>query len=201
MSEIHVSLQLIRDFIEISRRYARRGLTTGGGGGISIRVPESDHVLIKGWEVASEDVREEDISLVNLSGEQLNPVKPCMETPLHLNVLKARENIGAVIHAHSPYATAFGNIKPQLTEEALKNHAFLKRTVFTAYADPGSQELADIVAEPFREDEVTCVLMEDHGVTVAGPDIYKAYYTLDILEGRAKSFIITTILQRLTRLP
>jgi ribulose-5-phosphate 4-epimerase/fuculose-1-phosphate aldolase len=37
--------------------------------------------------------------------------------------------------------------------------------------------------------------MQDHGVTVAGPDIYTAYYRLDFLEGAAKSFVLTAFLK------
>jgi len=50
--------------------------------------------LIKGWEVASEDLREDDIALVDLQGKPLNEVKICLEGPLHLEVLKTRKDIG-----------------------------------------------------------------------------------------------------------
>ncbi len=186
----------IGDFVEISRRIPKRGLTTGGGGGISMRIPGSDRILIKGWEVASEDLREEDISLVDLHGKQLNEVKICLEGPLHLEVLKTRKEIGAVIHAHPPYSTAFGNIRSRLTEGNLKNYPFLRQAVFTPYADPGSQDLARYVSQPFHRDGVICVFMQDHGVTVVGPDIYAAYYNLDFLEGAAKAFVLTALLKK-----
>ncbi len=185
--------KLIKDFIRISRRLRQQELTFGRGGGISMRIPSSEKVLIKGWEVASEDAGTKDISLVDLAGKRLNRVRPCLETPLHLEVLKAREDIRAVIHAHPPYATAFGNIKERLKEEQVRNHGFLRAGVFTPYADPGSRTLAEIVARPFHEREVFIVFMEDHGVTVAGPDIQTAYYRLDFLEGAAKTFILTLL--------
>ena len=185
--------RLIKDFIDISRRLRQRELTFGGGGGISMRIPRSKKVLIKGWEVASEDAGTKDISLVDLDGKRLNRVKPCLETPLHLEVLKANEDIRAVIHAHPPYATALGNIKGKLKKDRLKNYEYLRAVIFTRYADPGSRKLAEIVARPFRNPEVFCVFMEDHGVTVVGPDIYTAYYRLDFLEGAAKAFILTLL--------
>jgi L-fuculose-phosphate aldolase len=182
--------KLVKDFLEISHRLRQRELTFGGGGGISMRIPRSDKVLIKGWEVASEDARTKDVSLVDLGGKRLNRVKPCLETPLHLEVLKAREDIRAVIHAHPPYATAFGNIRGGLKEEQVRNHGFLRSGVFTPYADPGSKTLAEIVARPFHNREVFFVFMEDHGVTVAGPDVQTVYYRLDFLEGTAKAFLL-----------
>lgn len=195
MSLMNIERKWIDDFIEISRRIPRRGLTFGGGGGNSLRIPDSEKVLIKGWEVASEDIREEDIALVDLQGNALNKVKICLEGPLHLEVLKTRKDIGAVIHAHPPYSTAFGNIRPNLTDGDLKNHAFLRRAVFSSYAEPGSRDLALFVAEPFRKDGVICVFMQDHGVTVVGPDIYTAYHRLDFLEGASKAFVMTALLK------
>ncbi len=183
--------KLVEDLLEISHRLRQRELTFGGGGGISMRIPRSEKILIKGWEVASEDAGRKDISLVDLGGKRLNRVKPCLETPLHLEVLKAREDIWAVIHAHPPYATAFGNIKGRLKRGQVKNYGFLRAGVFTPYADPGSKTLAEIVARPFHDREVSFVFMEDHGVTVAGPDIQTAYYRLDFLEGTAKAFLLT----------
>jgi L-fuculose-phosphate aldolase len=195
MAILDVDRKLIGDFIEISRRIPKRGLTTGGGGGISMRIPGSEKILIKGWEVPSEDLREEDISLVDLHGKQLNDVKICLEGPLHLEVLKTRKEIGAVIHAHPPYSTAFGNIRPNLTDGDLKNYPFLRQAVFTPYSEAGSQDLARYVSQPFRKDGVICVFMQDHGVTVVGPDIYTAYYNLDFLEGAAKGFVLTALLK------
>jgi len=195
MAILNIDRKWIGDFIEISRRIPKRGLTTGGGGGISMRIPDSEKILIKGWEVASEDLREEDISLVDLHGKQLNDVRICLEGPLHLEVLKTRKEIGAVIHAHPPYSTAFGNIRPNLTDGDLKNYPFLRQAVFTPFSEPGSPELARSVSQPFRQDGVICVFMQDHGVTVVGPNIYAAYYNLDFLEGAAKGFVLTALLK------
>ena len=196
MKKLNIRPQWFKDMIEISHRLRRGGLTSGAGGGISLSVPGEEVVLIKGWEVASEDVTQEDIAVVDPNGQPLNSVKPCLETPLHLEVLKTRKDIKAVIHAHPPYATAFGNIQPGLNEAALKNYPFLKMAVFTPYAEPGSIELAEIVARPFQNKDILCVLMEDHGVTVGGTDIFDAYYRLDMLEGMAKSFVLTLLLRR-----
>jgi L-fuculose-phosphate aldolase len=185
----------VEDFIEISRRIPRRGLTFGGGGGISMRVPGKEKILIKGWEVASEDLGGKDISLLDLQGRQLNEVRPCLESPLHLETLKARKDIGAVVHAHPPYSTAFGNLRPNLSGEDLRNYPFLKQTAFSPHADPGSAELARLVSEPFREEGIFCVFMKDHGVTVVGAEVYDAYYRLDFLEGTAKVFVLTALLK------
>ncbi|HSR10983.1 MAG TPA: class II aldolase/adducin family protein [Thermodesulfobacteriota bacterium] len=192
----NIERKWIDEFIEISRRVPKRGLTTGGGGGISMRVPGSEKILIKGWEVPSEDLREEDICVVDIEGSPLNDVRICLEGPLHLEVLKTRKEIGSVIHAHPPYSTAFGNILPQLSESDLANYSFLRQGVFTPFAEPGSVDLARYVSEPFRDPGVTFVFMQDHGVAVVGADIRSAYHRLDFLEGAAKAFVLTALLKK-----
>jgi len=195
MKKVSISSKLIRDFMDISYRLRRRNLTYGGGGGISFMAGNSNQVLIKGWEVACEDAGPKDIALMDLSGKRLNSVRPCMEAPLHLEVLKARKDIKAVIHAHPPYLTAFGNVKSRLKNGQMKNYPLLQKTAFSPYADPGSKKLADGVAQPFQKEGVICVLMEDHGVTVVGANIHQAYYRLDIMEGMAKTFVLTQLLR------
>lgn len=203
MEKIQTKKNLINDILKISHRIAARGLTFGVGGGVSVKIPKTDKVLIKGYDpisgkfAACEDIHEKQISLVDIDGNQINNVKPCLETPLHLGVLKARRSIGAVIHAHAPYATAFGNLKPILEktmDPSVRMHEFLKKAVFTPHSISGSEELAKLVAEPFKSENVTCVFMQNHGVTVGAEDIYQAYYILDMLEGRAKVFILSMLL-------
>jgi ribulose-5-phosphate 4-epimerase/fuculose-1-phosphate aldolase len=65
------------------------------------------------------------------------------------------------------------------------------------FAEPGSMDLANIVARPFQQGEVICVLMEDHGVTVVGKDVYDAYYQYDMFEGYAKNIIFPMLLRHL----
>ena len=55
---------------------------------------------------ANETLRPEDVCLVTADGELLEGPKPSVELPMHLAVLAARPDVGAVVHTHSPNATA-----------------------------------------------------------------------------------------------
>ncbi|MBA7571291.1 hypothetical protein ES708_13050 [subsurface metagenome] len=61
----------------------------------------------------------------------------------------------------------------------------------TAEAPAGTQELADNVAAAFKGNDRKLVLMENHGVTVVGGDLYDAYFTLDEVEDMAKVFFFS----------
>jgi ribulose-5-phosphate 4-epimerase/fuculose-1-phosphate aldolase len=189
MSLKNVDRKWIDDFIAISHRIPRRGLTFGGGGGNSLRVPNSEKVLVKGWEVPSEDLREEDIALVDLQGNALNEVKICLEGPLHLGS-KGPEGYQAVIHAHPLIRARLLNIRPNLTDGDLKNYPFCARPS-SAPAEPGSDDLA----RRFRtlSQEGGCLCLYGTRVTVVGPDV-TAYHRL-FLEGASKAFVLTALLK------
>jgi L-fuculose-phosphate aldolase len=51
-------------------------------------------------------LRPEDVCLVTPGGDLLEGPKPSVELPMHLAVLAARPDVGAVVHTHSPRATA-----------------------------------------------------------------------------------------------
>ena len=53
-----------------------------------------------------ETLRPEDVCLVTAQGQTVEGPTPSVELPMHLAVLAARPDVGAVVHTHSPRATA-----------------------------------------------------------------------------------------------
>lgn len=65
-------------------------------------------VAIKPSGVSYEELRPEDIIIVDLDGKVAEgTLNPSSDTPSHLKLYKAFSEIGGVSHAHSVYATAF----------------------------------------------------------------------------------------------
>ena len=56
--------------------------------------------------LAYETLRAEDVSLVTPEGLLAEGPTPSVELPMHVAVLEARPDVGAVVHTHSPRATA-----------------------------------------------------------------------------------------------
>jgi len=80
------------------------GLVRGTEGNASARAGEL--VAISPSEFPYDSMRPEDICLVTLDGELVEGRRPSVELPMHLAVLAARPDVGAVVHTHSPRATA-----------------------------------------------------------------------------------------------
>jgi len=189
-----------QELIEVDKQLYYRDLTSSGGGGPSLRIPcynydgtkiWTDKVLMKGWapRIGLEWVPTYAyIATVDLDGNVLGPEKPKMECNIHLGIYRERDDVGAVIHAHVPFLTAFGMARSKLKEHPGSFFSMIMDAPMTAEAPGGTQELADNVTAAFKGNDRKLVLMENHGVTVVGGDLYDAYFTLDEAEDAAKVF-------------
>ena len=83
---------------------AEGGLVRGTEGNVSSRV--GDLVAISPSGLEYETLRPQDVCLVTPDGELVGGPKPSVELPMHLAVLAARPDVGAIVHTHSPRATA-----------------------------------------------------------------------------------------------
>jgi L-fuculose-phosphate aldolase len=90
--------------VETLQKMAAGGLVTRTQGNVSARAGEL--VAISPSGLPYETLRPEDVCLVTPDGELVEGPKPSIELPMHLAVLAARPDVGAVVHTHSPRATA-----------------------------------------------------------------------------------------------
>jgi L-ribulose-5-phosphate 4-epimerase len=189
-------IDLRKELAEFSRRAFYRGLVSGAGGNMSLRIPGTDLVLITPTGVSLADIEPEANLLVNLEGTILEnwlDLKPSKETGFHLVAYKLRPDAGAVAHLHPPYATAFSNKERPLPLVTINSRAILKEVPWVECALPGSQELCDFVHGGItRYPDAKALLMKEHGILALGPDIKTAYYLADLVEDTAKVAFITT---------
>ncbi len=95
---------------------ARRGLVVLAFGNASVVDRQAGVVAIKASGVACADLGPEDIALVELAtGRTIGGGgRPSSDTPTHLELYRAFAAIGAVVHTHSPYATAWAQARREL---------------------------------------------------------------------------------------
>jgi L-fuculose-phosphate aldolase len=83
---------------------AAGGLVEGTQGNASARAGQL--IAISPSDLPYETLRPEHVCLVTPEGELVEGPRPSVELPMHLAVLAARPDVGAVVHTHSPRATA-----------------------------------------------------------------------------------------------
>ena len=157
---------------EMGRRIYARGFTDGNGGNLSVRVGE-DLVLCSPTLCCKGFMEERDICLVDMAAGQLCGYRPrTSEVKVHIAMMKAA-GWNAYIHCHPPHCNAFlfaGQVPPNgINPEA---DIFLNQIPLAPYATPGSDEVAQSVADAARKSNV--VFMENHGIVCGARDIEEA---------------------------
>ena len=180
-----------REVIDAGIRMLSEGITIGTWGNVTVRDPETGYVYLSPSGMPYKTLVEDDIVVVRLDGSRVEGTrKSTIETEMHLAIYRARPECNAVIHTHPIYSTAFsamGEDIPLLLDEAAQVLGDVVRT--TAYALPGSQELADECVKALGEKSMAC-LLRSHGAVCLGKDLEQAFGNSTVLEATAKVYSI-----------
>src|SRR5512133_916264 len=105
-------LQAIREeLVRLHLVLPKSNLVTWTSGNVSIRDQESGLVVIKPSGIMYEDLKAEDMVVVDLDGKIIEGTKKySSDTASHLYIYRQRPDVFGVVHTHSPYATAFAAI-------------------------------------------------------------------------------------------
>lgn len=175
--------------IIISRIY-RGGMTTTSGGNLSIMDDNGD-MWITPSGIDKGSLKPSDIMCVKADGTVIGPHKPSSEYPFHRALYRMRPKMRSVIHAHPAGLVTF-SIVHQIPNTSIlpQVHAVCGPIGFAPYDVPGSEALGEKIAEEFRKHpEYKAVIMENHGVVLAGEDIADAYQRFETLELCARTII------------
>jgi L-fuculose-phosphate aldolase len=152
---------------------SRAGLVVGTAGNVSVR--EGDLVAVTPSGVRYAELTPELVGVHRLGGTELDgtaveaPLAPTSELPLHLAIYRARPEAGAIVHTHSPAATALSALVDEVPTVHYYAAMFGGPVPVAPYATYGTQELARSVVNALH-DRTAC-LMGNHGAVVIGPDL------------------------------
>jgi len=167
--------ELREQLVRYARQMLAAGLVRGTSGNLSSRPQGSSWCLVTPSGVDYETMRSEDLVRVNLEGTPLDEgLKPSVDTPVHVAVYRARPEVGAVIHTHSPYAAAFSTLHREVPPLITESAGFLGGSVrVMEYVPPARPDTGDQVAAGLAGDRA--VLLPNHGVVAVGEDLRKCY--------------------------
>lgn len=185
---------------DIGRRIYTNGFVAANDGNITVKLSETEY-LTTPTGISKGYLTPEMIVKVNEKGETLEGTyPPSSEVKVHLRVYDSRPDVGAVVHAHPPYATTFAVAHIPLDEYLLPEAVFgLGAVPVVPYAQPSTQELADGLI-PYLDD-YDAFILENHGTVTVGTDLIKAYYKTETLEYNAKIIYLAKVLGKSYELP
>lgn len=189
---------LTEELVATCRKAFQRGLVGGAGGNISARIPDREEALISATGVSLGDITPATVVRVDLKGQVIEAqggCRPSKETGFHVTVYRLRPHVGAVVHLHPPFATAFavrGMELPLVTDGSRIN---LKHVPVVGHAPSGSPELHRIIEEGLRRyPEARAMLMHQHGMFTMGPSLTVAYNLADLVEDTAKIALLSRLI-------
>jgi len=166
-------IELRQHLIAQARSLATLGLSQGTSGNVSARVGAA--MLITPSGVAPEALTPASLALMPLDGEGAfaGPLKPSSEWRFHRDIFRARPDVGAVVHAHSTYATVLSILRRPIKAVHYMIAAFGGPEIAcTDYAPFGTQELSDLVIAGLGPRHG--VLLGNHGMIATGADLAQA---------------------------
>ena len=178
-------IDLRQHLIAHARSLTTLGLTQGTSGNVCARV--GDAMLITPSGVAYETLTPASLALMPLDGGGAfeGPLKPSSEWRFHLDILRARPDVGAVVHAHSTYATVLSILRRPIKAVHYMIAAFGGPEIAsTDYAPFGTQELSELVIEGLGDRHG--VLLGNHGMIATGANLAEAMHRAVELETLAR---------------
>lgn len=169
------------NIIDIGKRLYARGLVAGTEGNISMRIA-ADRIACTPSGMCKGRLVESDICSVAPDGSKIaGDRKPSSEMPMHLAIYAADAAVGAVVHAHPPFATTFAVLGQEPPVDCLPESAILfGRIPLVPYATTGTPEMGTALT-PFVADHSVAIL-ENHGAVSWAADLETAYNNMEMLE-------------------
>lgn len=164
----------------------RLGINQGTSGNISLR--EGDGMIITPTSMPYAKMRPDDLVEMNLNGAVVGDGRPSTEWRFHLDILRARPEVNAIVHAHPTYCTTLAIMEREIPAIHYMVAAAGGDTIRCApYATFGTQELSDHAVAAL-EGRKACLLAH-HGVIVVGDDLEQAMWLIVEVETLARQYV------------
>ena len=182
------------NYAEIVARFSRiaeeKGLVNSLEGNLSMIDRATGNIYITPSHKAKSLLTPEMICVVSPTGEQIGGTgKKSSEFFLHEAAYKARPDIGAVFHCHSPYLTAYAFAYRDFeTDQKTFLHQIFDCIPCLPYGEHGTHEIHNGIEDALAGRPVA--LLGGHGVVCVGEDLEDALGLLEAAENYAKTIWI-----------
>ncbi len=154
-----------------SRTTVLEGLNRGSSGNVSARFGEG--LLITPSGLPSAEIRPDQVVEMDWSGHASGVLPPSSEWRIHRDIYRARPEVNAVVHVHSPFAVSLACLRRGIPAfhymVAVAGGADIR---CAGYATFGSQGLSDRVLAALAGRKAC--LMANHGLVAVGDSLARA---------------------------
>lgn len=171
--------------IESCLEMNRLGINQGTSGNISVR--HEDYLLITPTSIPYKQLKPESIVKMEMNGAVKSSLKPSSEWRFHLDILNARPEVNAVVHAHPTFSTILSIMEMDIPAIHYMIAVAGGEDIRCApYATFGSKELSQYAVTAL-EGRKACLLAH-HGSIAVGASLEKALWLAVEVETLAKQY-------------
>ncbi len=182
-----MSILVREQIVAACKKLEFSGLNRGTSGNVSCR--EKDHFLVTPSGVAVDEITPSRIVAVGYDGKVIGIGKPSSEWHFHCDILKARADIGAVVHTHAPYATAIACLREDIPAFHYMIAVAGGDSIRCApYALFGTDELSRHALDAL-EGRKAC-LLANHGMITLGRDLDEAMAVAVEVESLCQQYLL-----------
>ncbi|MBA3459692.1 MAG: class II aldolase/adducin family protein [Deltaproteobacteria bacterium] len=192
-------MPLRHSIAEVSRHLHARGWVANHDGNVTAR--DGTRYLATPTATSKRLIEHRGLIELDTKGQVVGSGKAFGEIGLHMVVFERRPDVGCVVHAHPPHATAIASSRGNPIERPFIAEALVSlgpRIPKLPYAHPG--DAAKQALAPWCE-LVDAVLLGNHGVIAWGADPEQALLRLELVEHLAKIAIAAAPLGGVEPLP
>jgi len=193
--------QARRQLLAIAQELHQRGWVANHDGNVTVRLP-GEHLLATPTALSKRVLTEADLLVLDARDRVLQGGrKPFSELKLHRAVYAARPDVRAVVHTHSPNATALAvagiAIEPRMLAESVVSLG--AEIPLLPYGFPqGAEQIAQLGQAAVQFDALT---LGNHGVLAWGDDLEQAFLRAELLEHLAAIQLRALQLGRVNMVP
>lgn len=165
---------LRQEIVDAARRMNSLGINQGTSGNLSARA--NDGLLLTPSGQNYEFMKAEDLVHMDWDGDwksRGDNLKPTSEWRFHLDILRVRKDVDAIVHVHSPFATALSTLRRDIPAfhymVAMAGGAVIR---CAEYATFGTEALSEAALNAL-EGRNAC-LLANHGMISCGSSVSKA---------------------------
>lgn len=178
--------ELKQAVVDFKRKLHERGHIVALAGNVSARIPDTDHILVTPSQLAIERLTAADVVTITVDGDFVDGARPpSSEARVHAAIYRARADVRAVVHGHSPYATALAILGRKIEPIMDEFLPYVGGTVEVApFGMSGSPALIEGTVEALGPR--AAVLLRQHGQIAVGKNLEKAFQVAELVEWAAR---------------
>ncbi|QQK08402.1 L-fuculose-phosphate aldolase [Miniphocaeibacter halophilus] len=175
------------ELIKYGKKLVENNLTKGTGGNLSIYDREKELMAITPSGIDFFDIQPEDIVIMNKEGKVIEGNRvPSSEWSMHKIFYDKRDDIDAIIHAHTTFSAVIACLRWELPATHYMIAVAGKNVRCAEYATFGSEELAQNAYEAMKDRKAA--LLANHGIIAGAKDLLNAFNIIEEVEYCAEVF-------------